>query len=40
MLASSQLNEAARRVLGLDKVPPVAGLRDRHRANLAIHRDS
>jgi HNH endonuclease len=38
VLASSRLSETARKVLGLDKVPLLAGLRDAHRANLALHR--
>src|SRR5262249_26248217 len=38
VLASSQLTEASRKALNLDAAPPLAGLRDAHRVNLAIHR--
>jgi hypothetical protein len=36
VLASSQLSEPARKVLGLDNATPLAGLRDAHHANLAL----
>ncbi len=35
---SASLSESARQALGVATVPPVAGLRDDHRANLAAHR--
>jgi predicted restriction endonuclease len=35
---SSSLSEAARQALGTANVPPLPGLRDAHRANLAAHR--
>jgi putative restriction endonuclease len=38
ILASPQLSEAARTALGLSGAPPLAGLRDAHRTNLALHR--
>src|SRR5262249_8123085 len=38
VLASSQLSETSRRVLDLDNISPLTGLRDAHRANLALHR--
>jgi hypothetical protein len=38
VLASSQLSQTARKALDLDNVPLLAGLRDAHRANLALHR--
>ena len=38
VLASSQLSETSRRALDLDNISPLAGLRDAHRANLALHR--
>jgi hypothetical protein len=38
ILASSSLSEVARTALGLDHVPPLKGLRDDHRRNLAAHR--
>jgi hypothetical protein len=38
VLASSQLSETARKALDLDNVPLLAGLREAHRANLALHR--
>ena len=38
VLTSSQLSETARGALSLDHTPPLAGLRDAHRANLAVHR--
>jgi hypothetical protein len=37
-LASPRLDAIARKVLGLDTAPTVKGLRDAHRANLALHR--
>jgi predicted restriction endonuclease len=37
-LASPRLDAIARNVLALDAVPPFRGLRDGHRANLALHR--
>jgi hypothetical protein len=39
VLASPKLSEAARKALGIATARPLAGLRDAHRANLAIHRD-
>jgi hypothetical protein len=38
VLASPRLSETARSALGLGGVPPLGGLRDAHRTNLAIHR--
>jgi predicted restriction endonuclease len=38
VLASLQLSAPARKALDLDKRPLLAGLRDAHRANLALHR--
>ena len=38
VLASPELSAAARTALDLDRVPPLAKLRDVHRANLASHR--
>ena len=38
VLASSQLSETSRRALDLDNISPLTGLRDAHRANLALHR--
>jgi hypothetical protein len=38
VLASSRLSETARKALGIDNVAPLAGLRDAHRVNLALHR--
>src|SRR5260370_42586991 len=38
ILASPQLSETARTALGLSGAPPMTGLRDAHRANLALHR--
>jgi hypothetical protein len=38
VLASSRLSETARKTLGLDSAPPLAGLREAHRVNLALHR--
>lgn len=38
VLASAQLSETARAVLALNGVPRLAGLRDAHRKNLALHR--
>jgi hypothetical protein len=37
-LASPQLSETARTALGLSGASPLTGLRDAHRANLALHR--
>lgn len=37
-LASPKLSETARDVLALDKAPRLGGLREGHRANLALHR--
>jgi len=37
-LASPALSEAARKALCIDSAPPLAGLRNAHRANLALHR--
>ena len=39
VLASPKLSEAARKALGIATARPLPGLRDAHRANLAIHRD-
>ena len=36
--ASPKLSQIARTALGLEAVPPLRGLRDSHRANLALHR--
>ena len=38
VLESPQLSETARTALGLSGAPPLAGLRDAHRTNLALHR--
>jgi hypothetical protein len=38
VLASAALSKPARKTLGTDSAPPLAGLRDAHRANLALHR--
>jgi hypothetical protein len=38
VLASAALSEPARKALGLANAPPLTGLRDAHRANLALHR--
>jgi hypothetical protein len=38
ILASPQLGETARRALDVATAPPLTGLRDAHRANLALHR--
>jgi HNH endonuclease len=38
VLASAQLSETARKALGIAIAPPLTGLRDAHRANLALHR--
>ena len=38
VLANPQLSEAVRQALGLSAAPPLPGLRDAHRANLALHR--
>jgi hypothetical protein len=38
VLTSQSLGTAARAALGLDTVSPLRGLRDQHRANLALHR--
>jgi HNH endonuclease len=37
-LIGRKLSEAARKTLSLDAVPPLRGLQDAHRANLAVHR--
>jgi hypothetical protein len=37
-LANPQLSETARMALGIATAPPLTGLRDAHRANLALHR--
>jgi hypothetical protein len=37
-LASPNLSELARQVLGLERAPALKGLRDAHRANLVVHR--
>jgi hypothetical protein len=38
VLVSPSLSEVARTALGVDRVPPLKGLRDGHRRNLAAHR--
>jgi putative restriction endonuclease len=38
VLESPRLSETARSALGPGGVPPLSGLRDAHRTNLAIHR--
>jgi len=38
VLVSPSLSEVARTALGVDRVPPLKGLRDGHRKNLAVHR--
>lgn len=38
VLTSARLSENARSALGLNGAPPLPGLRDVHRANLALHR--
>lgn len=38
VLTSPQLSKSARKALGIATAPPLTGLRDAHRANLAIHR--
>jgi predicted restriction endonuclease len=38
VLASPQLSHTARTALELNTTAPLAGLRNRHRANLALHR--
>lgn len=38
VLVSARIGEAARQALGADAAPAIRGLRDEHRANLAIHR--
>jgi hypothetical protein len=38
VLTNPQLSETARNALGLANAPPLVGLRDAHRANLALHR--
>jgi hypothetical protein len=38
VLASIRLSEPARKALDLDNAPPLAGLREAHQANLALHR--
>jgi hypothetical protein len=37
-LGSPELSPIARTALGLDSAPPLRGLQDAHRANLALHR--
>lgn len=37
-LASPQLSEAAREALGIAAAPPIPGLQEEHRRNLALHR--
>jgi hypothetical protein len=37
-LVSPQLSETARKALGITTAPPLTGLRDAHRSNLALHR--
>jgi len=38
VLANPALSEPARRSLAIDTAPPLQGLRDAHRTNLALHR--
>jgi predicted restriction endonuclease len=38
VLASAALSEPGHKALGIDSAPPLVGLRDAHRANLALHR--
>jgi hypothetical protein len=38
VLVSPKLSDVARKALGADTAPPLRGLRDAHRANLAVHR--
>jgi hypothetical protein len=38
VLANTRLSDAARKAVGLHVVPPLRGLRDAHRVNLALHR--
>jgi hypothetical protein len=38
VLVSPQLSDTTRKTLGAATVPPLTGLRDAHRANLARHR--
>jgi predicted restriction endonuclease len=38
VLASPALSETTRKALGTATAPPLTGLRDAHRANLALHR--
>jgi hypothetical protein len=38
VLARTQLSETARKALGIATAPPLTGLSDAHRANLALHR--
>jgi HNH endonuclease len=38
VLGSSRLSETARKALGIHNVPPLTGLREGHKANLALHR--
>ena len=38
LLVSPQLSERARMALGVATALPLSGLRDEHRANLALHR--
>lgn len=38
VLVSAELSQTARVALGVNTVPPLTGLHDQHRANLAIHR--
>lgn len=38
VLANPRLGETARKVLRLDTAPPITGLREAHRKNLARHR--
>jgi HNH endonuclease len=38
LLASPHLGEIARKTLGVNTAPPLRGLKDKHQANLALHR--
>jgi hypothetical protein len=38
-LASPRLTAVARIALGIDPAPRLSGLRETHRANLAVHRE-
>ena len=38
VLASPKLGSTEREVLGIERAPKLAGLRERHHANLSVHR--